>query len=71
MPGRSVDRSRQIPVEVPGIAARCVGDDFDVAGSASEEAHITRYRSFLFYKPEGFDTLVKFLDVLTGRDRPN
>ena len=38
--------------------------------SAAEEALITRNRGFLFYKPEGFDTLVRFLDVLTGRDRP-
>jgi CheY-like chemotaxis protein len=33
-----------------------------------EEAAITRQRGYLFYKPEGFDTLVKFLDQLTGRD---
>ncbi len=39
--------------------------------SAAEEALITRHRAFLFLKPEGFDTLVKFLDTLTGRDRPN
>jgi two-component system response regulator MprA len=38
--------------------------------SDAEAALITRNRGFLFYKPEGFDTLVKFLDVLTGRDRP-
>ena len=37
----------------------------------SEEMLITRKRAFLFYKPEGFDTLVKFLDELTGRDRPH
>jgi DNA-binding response OmpR family regulator len=39
--------------------------------SDAEEALITRHRAFLFYKPEGFDTLVQFLDTLTGRDRPN
>lgn len=39
--------------------------------SPSEELLITRKRAFLFYKPEGFDTLVKFLDELTGRDRPH
>jgi len=39
--------------------------------SDKEEATITANRAFLFYKPEGFDTLVKFLDTLTGRDRPN
>ena len=37
----------------------------------SEEMLITRFRAFLFYKPEGFDTLVQFLDELTGRDRPH
>ena len=39
--------------------------------SQSEEALITRSRAFLFYKPEGFDTLINFLDSLTGRDRPH
>jgi CheY-like chemotaxis protein len=34
-----------------------------------EEASITRRRAYLFYKPEGFDTIVSFLDQLTGRDR--
>ena len=34
-----------------------------------EEAAITKQRGFLFYKPEGFDTIVNFLDRLTGRDR--
>ena len=34
-----------------------------------EEAAITRQRGYLFYKPEGFDTIIKFLDQLTGRDR--
>jgi DNA-binding NtrC family response regulator len=38
--------------------------------SDADEALITRHRAFLFYKPEGFDTLVNFLDTLTGRDRP-
>ena len=37
----------------------------------AEEASITRQRGFLFYKPEGFDTIVNFLDRLTGRDRPH
>jgi DNA-binding response OmpR family regulator len=39
--------------------------------SDAEEALITRHRAFLFYKPEGFDTLINFLDTLTGRDRPS
>ena len=37
----------------------------------AEELLITRSRAFLFHKPEGFDTLVRFLDELTGRDRPH
>ena len=36
-----------------------------------DQLFITRHRAFLFYKPEGIDTLVKFLDNLTGRDRPH
>lgn len=35
----------------------------------AEQLFITRHRAFLFYKPEGFDTLLNFLDTLTGRDR--
>ena len=37
--------------------------------SDAEESLITRMRAYLFHKPEGFDTLVKFLDTLTGRDQ--
>jgi CheY-like chemotaxis protein len=37
--------------------------------SAAEEAAISKQRAFLFYKPEGFNTIVSFLDRLTGRDR--
>jgi DNA-binding response OmpR family regulator len=36
--------------------------------TAEEELSITRQRAFLFYKPEGFGAIVKFLDQLTGRD---
>jgi DNA-binding NtrC family response regulator len=39
--------------------------------SDAEQATIRRHRAFLFHKPEGFETLVKFLDTLTGRDRPH
>jgi CheY-like chemotaxis protein len=39
--------------------------------SDKEEASITRHHAFLFQKPEGFDTLISFLDQLTGRDRPH
>lgn len=37
--------------------------------SDEEELTIARYRAHLFHKPEGYDTLVNFLDQLTGRDR--
>lgn len=36
----------------------------------AEEARIAKHRAHLFFKPEGFDTLLDFLDQLTGRDRP-
>jgi len=36
--------------------------------SEDEERQITRQRAHLIYKPEGFDTIVNFLDQLTGRD---
>jgi response regulator RpfG family c-di-GMP phosphodiesterase len=36
--------------------------------SEDEEREITRQRAHLIYKPEGFDTIVNFLDQLTGRD---
>ena len=35
----------------------------------AEETAITKHRAFLFYKPEGFTTIISFLDQLTGRDR--
>jgi DNA-binding NtrC family response regulator len=35
----------------------------------AEERAITAQRAHLFYKPEGFDAIVTFLDQLTGRDR--
>ena len=37
--------------------------------SDAEEALITRMRAYLFQKPEGFQTLLRFLDTLTGRDQ--
>jgi DNA-binding response OmpR family regulator len=39
--------------------------------SEADQATIRRHRAFLFHKPEGFETLVKFLDSLTGRDLPH
>ena len=37
--------------------------------SDAEEALITSQRAYLFHKPEGFHTLLKFLDTLTDRDQ--
>jgi DNA-binding response OmpR family regulator len=37
--------------------------------SDAEEAMITRMRAYLFQKPEGFQTLLDFLDTLTGRNQ--
>ena len=37
--------------------------------SEAEEALITRMRAYLFQKPEGFHTLLQFLDTLTGREQ--
>lgn len=34
----------------------------------AEEIQITRQRAHVIYKPEGFGTVVSFLDQLTGRD---
>ena len=34
-----------------------------------ESTAIARLRGFVFFKPEGFSTIVNFLDRLTGRDR--
>ena len=36
-----------------------------------EKLMVTRQRGHLFYKPEGFESLVGFLDQLTGRDQPH
>ena len=38
MPRGLVDRSRQIAMDLPGVAARGVSDDFDFAGSARQRA---------------------------------
>ena len=34
----------------------------------AEKAAIAKLRGFIFFKPEGFSTIVNFLDRLTGRD---
>lgn len=39
--------------------------------SEDEEIQITRQRAHVVYKPEGFGTVVDFLDQLTGRDYGN
>ena len=36
-----------------------------------EERMVVRHRAHLFYKPEGFDSLVGFLEQLTGHDQPH
>ena len=56
---RRIPECREIPVLI-------------VTGSIltqAEQTAITKQRGFLFFKPEGFSTIVDFLDRLTGRDR--
>jgi CheY-like chemotaxis protein len=36
--------------------------------SEAEVASIAKQKGFVFFKPEGFSTIVNFLDRLTGRD---
>jgi two-component system chemotaxis response regulator CheY len=55
---RKVPEFREIPVLI-------------VTGSLlteAEKASIAKLRGFIFFKPEGFSTIVNFLDRLTGRD---
>ena len=55
---RTVPEFREIPVLI-------------VTGSVLTEAErlaITKQKGFVFFKPEGFSTIVHFLDQLTGRD---
>lgn len=55
---RQVPGFREIPVLI-------------VTGSVltdAEKAAIAKLRGFVFFKPEGFSTIVNFLDRLTGRD---
>jgi len=35
----------------------------------AEKLAITKLRGFVFFKPEGFSTIVNFLDRVTGRDQ--
>jgi CheY-like chemotaxis protein len=34
----------------------------------SEEATVSEYGAFLFYKPEGYNSMIAFLETLTGPD---
>jgi CheY-like chemotaxis protein len=55
---RQVPEFREIPVLI-------------VTGSIlteAEKAAIAKLRGFVFFKPEGFSTIVNFLDRLIGRD---
>lgn len=56
---RTVPAFREIPVLI-------------VTGSVltdAEKTAVAKLRGFVFFKPEGFSTIVKFLDQLTGRDQ--
>ena len=55
----------------PGLANAPILVFTGTALSEADRLFITRHRAFLFQKPEGIDTLVKFLDDLTGRSRPH
>ena len=56
---RGVPEFREIPVMI-------------VTGSVltdAEKTAIAKLRGFVFFKPEGFSTIVNFLDRITGRDQ--
>ena len=56
---RGVPQFRDIPVMI-------------VTGSVltdAEKTAIAKLRGFVFFKPEGFSTIVNFLDRITGRDQ--
>ena len=55
----------------PGLASVPILIFTGTTLSEADQLFITRHRAFLFEKPEGIDTLVKFLDDLTGRSRPH
>lgn len=56
---RSAPETRSIPVLI--VTGSILSQD--------EETAIAKHRGFVFLKPEGFGTIVNFLDQLTGRDR--
>jgi CheY-like chemotaxis protein len=55
---RQVPEFRDIPVLI--VTGSILTD--------AEKAAIAKLRGFIFFKPEGFSTIVNFLDRLTGRD---
>lgn len=55
---RAIPEFRQIPVLI--VTGSVLTDE--------ERAAITKLRGFVFFKPEGFSTIVNFLDRITGRD---
>ena len=56
---RAVPEFRSIPVLI--VTGSILSD--------VEKAAIAKLRGFVFFKPEGFSTIVNFLDHLTGRDQ--
>lgn len=56
---RNVPEFREIPVMI--VTGSILTD--------AEKATIAKLRGFVFFKPEGFSTIVNFLDQLTGRDQ--
>jgi len=56
---RGVPEFRDIPVMI--VTGSILSD--------AEKATIAKLRGFVFFKPEGFSTIVNFLDRITGRDQ--
>ena len=56
---RKIPEFRDIPVMI--VTGSILTD--------AEKATIAKLRGFVFFKPEGFSTIVNFLDHLTGRDQ--
>jgi CheY-like chemotaxis protein len=56
---RALPEFREIPVLI--VTGSLLSD--------AEKARIAKLRGFVFFKPEGFSTIVSFLDQMTGRDR--
>jgi CheY-like chemotaxis protein len=55
---RKISEFREIPVLI--VTGSALSDE--------EKTTIAKHRGFVFFKPEGFSTIVGFLDQLTGRD---